>query len=181
MSLFSRQYRHLDATERKWAVMNEAVPAGYKMGKSVSGKALEAGMKVLAYYKSTNEGCDVVEILGVTNNNTQHGEGGPVFSSVKSMLLHHNCKTLAEVDQIDSVSDERHGGWGFHTYLYTRDISYEVNDKSSIDKNRQGAWYYIFEGRWARGSGAEKLSFVELLPIEVEPTKPSRFNLALED
>lgn len=181
MWLRSGRNRFESATARKYRMMTEAVPAGYKLGKNLRGKDLQKGMKVVAYYNDTNEGVDVVEILGVTNNNALHGAGGVAFSSVKEMLKFHGVKTLEQVDTLDRESDSKHDGWGYHTYLYTRDLTLEQDS---------GAWYYIFEGRWCRGSGAEALSFVELIPTgddeyveytSAKQEKPNRVNLVLDE
>lgn len=175
------RYSKMDPTRRKYEMLKDSVPAGYKMGDNVQGKSLKAGMKVLAYYNSTNEGVDVVEILGVTNNDQKYGKGGVKFQSVKEMMESHNCRTLAQVENVDHFRDENHDDWGYHTYLVVRDLNHNMVESNGEDF---GPWYYVFENRWCRGSGAEKLSFVELVKDETPDFKfsgPNRVMIALED
>lgn len=176
----SKSYRNYLNLPRKWELLRAAAESvGMVIGNNITGKSLRKGMKVLAYYNDINVGVDVIEILGVTNNDQLYGASGAKFDTVKEMLIAHGVNTLKQVEELDHLKDSQYDGWGYHTYLYTRDLTHEEGSPYPDE----GAWYYIFEGRWARGSGAEKLSFIELLdpPAEAIHTTVNRYQLALKD
>jgi len=114
---------------------------------NVQGRSLAKGMVVLASYNEGNQGADLVEVLGFTSDKEHYGEGGVAFESAKEMLKHYGVKSLQELEDLQDKNE-----YGYHSYLVVRDL----ND------DEEGAWYYLYEGRWARGSGAEKLSFVRM-------------------
>lgn len=158
-----KQYRKMSKTERKYEAANEVADRlGMKLGKNLTHKSLKAGMKVVACYDCFNFGIDAVEILGVTGNDHEYGQGGVEFQSVKDMLNHYGVTRLLTVeDEVDAKSVKKNG-WGFHTYLYARDLE-PTNDPNAFD---EGPWYYLYRGHWSRGSGAEALSFIELISNE---------------
>lgn len=138
----------------------------YKIIKSIQGKSLEAGMKVLAKYNSTNSGVDFVEIIGVTDCNVQYGEyknSSDIKKTVKEMMLNYSAKTLEELHDKQHEYVIRSGiskdSYGWDSHLVLRDLK----------TGEMGGWYYIYENKWCRGSGAETLSFV--LVEEIVPTK----------
>jgi len=124
----------------------------YKADKKVKGGSLQKGMKVAAAYNHYNQGVDFVEILGVTGTEKKYGEGGVKFKSVKDAMKSIGVKSLKAMEDWQDNSGLE---YGHHFYLYCKDL--QTGD--------EGAWYYLYEGRWARGSGAEKLSFVTLKEI----------------
>lgn len=136
-------------------------PKGYQIGNPVRGNMLSKGMKLAASYNQYNHGTDFVEVVGVTGNDTEYGEGGPKFDSVKEALQSHGVRSLKALEELDRQSDKDRG-YGHHTYLCVKEI------KPDGTEGESGCWYYLFEGRWARGSGAEKLSFRVLEPAPVE-------------
>lgn len=129
----------------------------YKAVKNLTGLAIAAGQVVIARYNSFNQGVDICKILGVTDMETKYGDGGIKFKSVKEALMHYQVKTLKE---LEALGDEKEYGHG--CYLY-------VEDMEDVEHQyKRGPWYYLDEGRWCRGSGAEKLSFslMEEVPDE---------------
>jgi hypothetical protein len=124
----------------------------YKASKRLAGNALKKGMVVLARYNSFNQGVDICKVLGVTGDEKQYGEGGVKFNSVRECLNHYDVKS---VKALEALQDENE--YGFSSYLYVEDME-DVEDA----RHQRGPWYYIDEGRWCRGSGAEKLSFTLL-------------------
>jgi len=134
-----------------WAEVEGRIPKGYKFGKNLQGKALKKGMKVAAVYSNFNKGVDFVEIRGVSGTDERYGKGAIKYASVKEALHGNGVKTLKALEAKDRESDKAKG-WGHHHYLCTKDLH-------SGDK---GCYYYLYGGRWACGSGAEKLTFVEL-------------------
>ncbi len=111
--------------------------------RNLTGVALSKGQIVLAAYNEYNQGADVYEILGFNLGGKNEDE--VVFSSVKELLSHAGYKSLAALDAA--------GG----------DARMVVKD---LDSGESGGWFYIYKGRWARGSGAEKLSFILAKKVE---------------
>jgi hypothetical protein len=109
------------------------------IGAPVPATALKKGMRVLAQYKSYNEGEDRVEVLGIAKGNS--GEGGVEFDSVRDAMKAAGVTSLRALEGMDDY------------FLVVRDLPY----------GDSGPWYYLFKGRWCRGSGAERLTFT-LLP-----------------
>lgn len=116
----------------------------YKVTGRVNGLGLSKGMVVLATYNSHNQGSRLYEILGVTGHEEKYGEGGVKFNSVKECLQHYNVNSLKELEDLQDKNE-----YPNHSYLVVRDL----NDNDS------GPWFYLYKGRWSRGSGAEALSF----------------------
>lgn len=170
-TVFNGTYGYSADFEYQWRILknSEAFTLNgkkYRPIKSVQGKSLEAGMKLLAKYNSTNCGVDFIEIIGITNCNVQYGEYrniSDIKKTVKDMMLDYSAKTLEE------LRDKQ------HEYVITSGISKDSYGWDShlvvkdLDTKDIGAWYYIFENKWCRGSGAEALSFI--LVEEVIPTK----------
>ena len=124
----------------------------YKAVKRLPGNSLKKGMVVLAHYNSFNQGVDICKILGVTGDEKPHGEGGIKFNSVRECMNHHDVKTIKA---LEALQDENE--YGYQSHLFVEDME-DVEDP----RHKRGPWYYLHEGRWCRGSGAEKLSFVLL-------------------
>lgn len=114
----------------------------YESKGSVISTQLTAGQIVLATYKAYNQGADLVEIQGVKVTDAGNEK---MYRSVKEALAAINVKSLKAVS-----SDI--------------DMRLEVMDLSDGDS---GDWYYLFEGRFCRGSGAEPLSFTKAQLVSV--------------
>lgn len=138
------------------AVMSkrENVIAGDKEYKAFSLKLdhddLEKGQIVLASYSSTNQGAQVYEILGFTDDDKKYGDGGVKFDSVKDLLKAKGVATLKELEALQNKNE-----YGLRSYIVVRDL----------DDKEEGPWFYLYKGSWSRGSGAEKLSFVLLKEV----------------
>lgn len=128
----------------------------YRAGKFLKGKDLKAGMLVSASYNAYNQGIDFYEIKGVTDMDEKYGNGGIKFDSVKEALQKYKVKTLKALEELEDVPVYGHG-----FYLFVEDL----------DTEESGPWFYLDEGRWCRGSGAEKLTFVELIEVELMEEK----------
>lgn len=144
-----------DAMHSKKAIDNvkaitskkETVIAGdkeYKIIRSVAHTDLAKGMVVLASYRSTNQGAQVYEILGFTDDTEVYGNGGVKFSSVKDLLKAKGVNTLKDLNKLQNKNE-----YGYHSYMVAKDL----------DDKDQGPWFYLYNGFWSRGSGAEKCSF----------------------
>ena len=139
-----------------------------RAGATLTGSSLAKGMLVEASYNSSNQGTDVVEILGVSDNKSQYGDGGVKYDSVKEAMRAAGVKSLKAMEELDSQNE-----YGFSHRLWVKVLAheggakflrgnrkYEVQWNSPAEQaDNTGPYYYLYEGRWARGSGAEKLSF----------------------
>ncbi len=148
---------------RRQNFRHDDAPKGYTVGKVLRGNRLHRGQKVAASYNQFNSGTDFVEILGVTSNRKQYGDGGVRYNSVKEALQVAGVRSLKELEEVDNKNE-----YGFGHYLCTKDLP----DPASNAEPTSGCFYYLFEGRWARGSGAEKLSFRELVPAQEDSFDP---------
>jgi hypothetical protein len=109
----------------------------YRVTGNIKASQLVANMKVLASYSSTNQGVDAVTIDGFV----LHVNGGEVHaSSLKELAQRCEVKSLSELEKLGTVR-------------------IQVAD---LDGSDSGDWYYLFKGRFRRGSGAEALSFYTL-------------------
>ena len=114
--------------------------------------SLKKGMIVAASYNRYNQGMDIYEFLGVTDDMSKYGEHPKkVFSSVRECLKFYNVKTLKQLEDLQSTTE-----YGKASYLLVKDL----------ESGKSGPWFYLFKGRWSRGSGAEPLSFAKLIEIK---------------
>jgi len=125
----------------------------YRAKRRITSKSLTKGMKVAASYNKYNQGFDIYEIIGFTGSDEKYGEGGVKFDSAKELLKAYGVKNFK---QLEALQDENE--YGCHSYLEVRDLN----------TGEQGPWFYLFEGRWSLGSGAEALSFVEVEEFDQE-------------
>lgn len=104
---------------------------------AVKSTQLQVGMNVLVSYSGHNQGVEAVHIDSFILN----VNGGQVHAnSLKELANYSGVKTLAELEKLGEVR-------------------LQVMDLESRDS---GDWYYLFKGRFRRGSGAEALSFYTL-------------------
>jgi hypothetical protein len=148
--LSSGDLRSKDAIEKSWNVMrgDEPLIVGsktYKAKGPLKGTQLKKGMIVLATYNEVNQGTNLFEILGVTGDDKEYGKAGVKYDSVKEALIDIGAKTLKELNEIQDKKK-----YGYSSYLFVKDL----------ESGKSGPWFYLYKGRWSRGSGAEKLSFV---------------------
>lgn len=154
----SRQAKELVATFRKGQETYE-IPNGptFTAKKTVKADDLAKGMLVLASYSSTNQGAQVYEILGFTDDDKKYGEGGVKFNSARELYKAKKVTNLKDLEALQNKNE-----YGMHSYMVVRDI----------EDKEEGAWFYPFKGKWSRGSGAEALTFTL-----VEPTKTVKESL----
>lgn len=124
---------------------------------------LKKGMRLGCAYNSTNTGVEFVEILGLTDADDKYGESGKVrFDSVKDAMAHYKVGSLAGLEKLDKPEGEHEDT--------PRLVCKDLNDNST------GAWYYLYKGRYVRGSGAEALTFYEFAEIENESVSEGNNN-----
>jgi len=137
----------------------------YKAVKRLRTPALKKGMVVLTYYDAGNAGSNLDRIDGFTGDEEKYGEGGVKFDTAKELYKHYGVKNLGDLEKLHDKNE-----YGYHSYLFITDLS----------RNESGPWYYPSEGRWARGSGAEKLSFILMEKIKSGESKSNTTPLNLE-
>ena len=103
---------------------------------------LKKGHIVLASYNEYNQGAQLYQILGVTK-----GDGSTTdFDSVEEMLATYDAETLKDVE--------------VKTQAHPRLIVKDLEDGDT------GPWFYIHNGEWSLGSGAEKLTFTRAVEVD---------------
>lgn len=144
----------VDAFYRGEAVVELQPNRYFTFDRRIKGNTLAKGMFVAASYNQYNQGIEFCEILGFTDIDKKYGEGGVKFNSVKEVFNHFKVSSLKA---LENVGEDL--GYGHSVYLVVKDLETEES----------GPWFYLYEGRWSRGSGAEALSFVllkEVYPLE---------------
>ncbi len=133
--------------------ITEAVMDGYPVtsGKDhyvfigrVSSKSLKPGDIIGATYKATNEGADVYEFIGFSGTEKEYGEGGKKYNTLKEVFESEGVHSNKELEEKQDKNK-----YGNETYMIVKDL----------ETGEQGPWFYLFKGRWSRGSGAEALTF----------------------
>jgi hypothetical protein len=116
----------------------------YKASGSVKSTTLKVGDKFLNSYNSYNQGADAYELVGFNTNGGDDVE----FTSLKEVSASvGGAKNLKELsDKADNVS------------MIVKDL----------EDGSQGAYLYLSQGRWCRGSGAERVTFTRLESMTTE-------------
>lgn len=126
----------------------------YTVAQRLTSRQLAKGQIILAGYAKYNAGVDVVEVLGFTATDPAYGKDGIVsFDSVADVMADEGVKS---VKALEIKQDENE--YGHQSYMVVRDLAHR--DSRYADS---GPWYYLCEGRWSRGSGAEPLSFIQMV------------------
>lgn len=118
----------------------------YKAVRQVAARQLAKGMLVMGSYNSYNQGAQLYQVLGFTDNDKKYGEGGVAFDSLVELMKAKGVKNMKE---LEAEADKHPGGYGHGFYMVVRDL----------EDGEEGPWFYMDEGRWVRGSGAERVSF----------------------
>ena len=110
----------------------------YEFDKPTNGGALKKGDIVFALHQKYNTGAELYEILGFG------GDDGKVkYATVKDALKATGTKNLKELEKYNEGKKDD-------------EVRLIVKDLADGDT---GAFFYLFEGRWCYGSGAEPLTF----------------------
>lgn len=117
----------------------------FKPVKPIKSGNLKKGDYFLGYYSKYNQGADIYKFNGFTGDETAYGEGKiTLYSSLKDLLKKYNVKKLSELEALQNENE-----YGYQSYMNVTDV----------DSGETGSWFYLYKGRWSRGSGAEYLSF----------------------
>jgi hypothetical protein len=135
---------------------------------------LKKGMCIVSTYNKYNKGAEFWRIEGfvkerkfsnpnyvkIDGDSTQEILANIIekYDTMKELLEAMNCKNLSELEKLSNQSRNQNLAVDFS--ILFRDIT-----DNGISPNL-GNYYYISDGKWARGGGAEPLSFIEYLPLE---------------
>lgn len=112
----------------------------YVADKKILGSALQQGMIVFAVHDKYNTGAELYEILGFGP------DSGPKYKSVVEAMKAVGVKNLKELED-----------WNQDHRDTEEEVRMHVKD---LDDGKSGPWFYVYEKRWAYGSGGEPLSFM---------------------
>jgi hypothetical protein len=138
-----------DAVNKKDIVKTKN--GNFKIVAPIRSTQLKEGDYFIGSYNSYNQGADVYRFNGITGDDVKYGEGDIKFKSVKDCLKFYQVKSLKE---LEALQDENE--YGFHSYMNVTDIN----------NGDTGSWFYVYKGRWSRGSDAEALTFTLLQKID---------------
>lgn len=142
-----KEFLTKDATDLNEAI--DLVP-----GDNVRADKLVKGKYYFAFYKNGGRNfSDLFKFTGVSDAEQKYGESGPVFDNLKSAKAKYNLKNIKDIADMDSKANGREHGQ--HIYLC-----------GEFADGDQGCYFYAYGSSWARGSGADRLSFYEA----VKPT-----------
>lgn len=119
----------------------------------VRGSNLSKGMLLSASYNRFNEGTNYVEILGVICKPVDDyaDPTKPDFDSVREAFKAAKVSSLPDLEKKARDDNKMYR-------LLIRDLC----------DNDTGDYYYLYDGKWCRGSGAEPLQFCPLTSKERE-------------
>ena len=124
----------------------------YILSKMLRSDQLQTGQIVAAMYNSSNQGFELYEVLGFTGMDDKYGAGGVQYNSARDLFKAFGVTSTRMLDEKqEKIAKKKYGKdwYGHCSYLVVKDLN----------EGRSGAWFYIFRGKWARGSGAEPLRF----------------------
>lgn len=112
----------------------------YRANGRMNGGALKKGDVVFAAHDQYNTGAELYEVLGFGKDDKVK------FDSVKAAYAQTGTKTLKELEawNDENTKDE--------VRLIVRDLN----------GGEEGDFFYLFQGRWSYGSGAEPLTFIKV-------------------
>lgn len=119
-------------------------------GAGIIGPArLKKGDITLASHNKYNQGAQLYQVLGFTKGDKESGsrDETPYFNSAQEALDAYDADSLEDLENNP-----------------TADVRLVVKD---LEDGTSGAWFYIHNGEWSYGSGAEPLTFT--FAREVEP------------
>lgn len=112
---------------------------------NISFDKLEYGKVYLNVYKNGGKiHTQPFKFIGYSDEN-QRGNSGPKFKNWKEVKDHYKLKKISDYDT--------NGDYGIR-------MCGEFDDS-----NKAGCFYYVSNKSWVRGSGADKLTFIELKEV----------------
>jgi len=143
----------------------------YQFLKPITYKQLQVGNIYGDSYSKFNRGYGVFEFLGYSDIDVKYGEGGVKFDNIKDVFRKYNATSLKQLEEnVNNKARELYGrdSYGHDIYMWVHDL----------ESGSEGGYYYLSEGRWVRGSGAEPLTFweVEEVDAEISPESSLKFS-----
>ena len=147
--LSSGMFKSKNTVNRLQQVLFDKEPIETKNGifipdKPIKSSQLQAGDYIIGFYNSYNQGADVYQFNGFTGHEKKYGEGPVKFKNAKELFAAYGVKSYKELEEFQDQYE-----YGHASYMNVKDI----------DSGDEGSWFYLYKGRWARGTGAETLSF----------------------
>jgi hypothetical protein len=138
----------------------------FRFLRPISYRSMQVGNMYGDSYHATNAGYDVFTFLGFSDMDEKYGEGGVKFQSINEAYRKYNVRSLSALDEkCYKLAQRRYGG---DAYGHAIDMWVDfIAEKGSVLENKPGGYYYISDGRWCRGSGAEPLTFWEIEEVNV--------------
>jgi hypothetical protein len=124
----------------------------YEFEKMASGGNLKKGDIVFAMHDKYNTGAELYEILGFGKDDSVK------YDDMKAVYAGTGVKTLKELEKFNDANEKD-------------EVRLIVKD---LDDGSSGDWFYVFEGRWAYGSGGEPLSFMAVKKIKDATVKEAK-------
>ena len=131
--------------------VNESEQAKYQPGKSVLVSQLKVGQKYFASYKNMGYHIELFTFTGFSDAEVAYGESGPKFKTIKDAKSTYGLKTMKDIDNMDSTGGRKYGQ--------------SIRMCGKWDDKTEGCYYYVCRGSWSRGSGCDKLSFSQAIPV----------------
>jgi hypothetical protein len=134
----------------------------FRFLRPISYRSMKVGNIYGDSYHATNAGYDVFEFLGYSDIDEKYGEGGVKFQSINEVYRKYGVRSLqALTDKCYEIAKRNYGtdAYGHDIYMWEKFLEETMPEP--------GGYYYIFEGRWCRGSGAEPLTFWEVEEVNV--------------
>ena len=127
----------------------------YEYHKTVKSIDLKPGDIFAASYRNNGNREDICKFIGVTDDSTQYGEQYErkkivAYKTVRECLQDNGVRSLKALEEKQDKNE-----YGYHSYMIVE----------NVEDQQSGAWYYVYNGSWCRGSGADKLSFTLLKQI----------------
>ena len=125
----------------------------YEKGTFKTQTGLKQGQYILSYYTRFNRGTDFWRLEKFIVQD-KDDEIVKKFDTQSEMLKEYKAKSIEELDDVLYKQNES------SIRILTTYFSEEPDYDNNLD-----AWLYEYENKWVRGSGAEKVTFIEYIPL----------------
>ena len=119
---------------------------------------LRKGQYIVSYYRDGNVGTDFWRYIGIGETKDEPYESKDVRPYItRSWETTRECFKELGVRSLSEADKKLDGGLRMFFEFFAEDPDYD---------GRIADWWYEYENRFARGSGAEIMSFIEYIPLE---------------
>ncbi len=134
--------------------INENLSDKFQPGESIRASQMKVGNYYFTYYRNIGDRVELFKFTGFSNAEETYGKSGPIFDSIKEVKKEYGIKTM---NDLENLSSREGAEYGMGVYMC-----------GEWDKVKPGCYYYVCNKSWSRGSGCDKISFSEAVPIEKE-------------